>query len=469
MTLPSTSMSSDECPSQHASLDWSSLKEIAGEPTSRLFTQKERLFGAQVPSLRLWHDSAAWHPFANQVWLLIEEMQIPHVRATVPLDSYLKPGEHISPEFQKLGVSVPAIQLAGNAVSNYNKKEKWSAPIKESSAVDICCKLNKVFPDHALMPRTPRRRAFAEALLGRYSRLQRALYSLLGGAGSRAHGEYISAMDEFDGAWSGNSSATFSLTAFGDDGDGSDKFFGGSLEGPFLFGKRPCAVDLILLPLLERCEANVPHPLIGNASHLGIDRWPALARLQSVARIPGVCAYGELGTDAKTTVGIRFDLWGIPIELPSLHSIPLHHLLNNLDRNALDARRDAASRLISNHVAITRFACAGAGLGRSRQIVRPTPDENTLSSTNEALHAVAQILLVESMPGSSVDAIATQAVTGLFAKYGPEAARRTGVNLVFLAENTGVPRDMTAAPAAAFREHLYLIAAFLSKVGHSRQ
>ena len=43
-------------------------------------------------------------------------------------------------------------------------------------------------------------------------------------------------MDEFNDAWSGSKSARLSLVAFGDDGDGAAEFFGGSLEGPYLFG-----------------------------------------------------------------------------------------------------------------------------------------------------------------------------------------------------------------------------------------
>merc|ERR1712176_948798 len=124
-------------------------------------------------------------------------------------------------------------------------------------------------------------------------------------------------MDEFDGALSANPQANFSLPAWGDDGDGASELFGGSQDGPFLFGQRPCAVDLILLPLLERCEANVPHPLSGNAPHLALQQWPALARMQAAARSPGLCSYSELGSDAKTTIGIRLGVTGTRTHLPS--------------------------------------------------------------------------------------------------------------------------------------------------------
>eukprot|EP00929_Paragymnodinium_shiwhaense_P121476 TRINITY_DN9371_c0_g1_i1.p1 TRINITY_DN9371_c0_g1~~TRINITY_DN9371_c0_g1_i1.p1 ORF type:complete len:492 (+),score=53.77 TRINITY_DN9371_c0_g1_i1:105-1478(+) len=457
-------------------MDWSALVALAGRPTPRLYTQKERLFGAKAPLVRLWHDSAAWHPFANQVWLLLEEMQIPHVREPVPLAQYLKPGERISTEFQKLGVSVPAVQVLNRSNSTAPRGDqgwKWSAPLKESSAVDIFRKLHKLFPKYALLPQTPRRRAFAEALMDHYLQLQSALYGTLGGAGSRAHGAYSSAMDAFEGAWSGSPAADFSLARFGDDGDGARERFGGSpLEGPFLFGARPCAVDMLLLPLLERCEANVPHPQIGNAPHLAITRWPSLAQLQAYARTPGVCSYGELSTDAATTVGIRFELFGVTGDdgqLPPLHTISLQRCLASALQSTREARRDAASRLVANYVAVARFASGGAGRGRSRQVQRPAPDEVVISCTQDALRAVAQLLLSDCSASSALEAIAQAAVARLPATYKAATVHSAAMNLVFLAENTGVPRDMTSLPAAAFRAHLQIVAKCMHNVGLSKQ
>lgn len=465
-----TASSPSKCADADVILDWNGLKEISGEPTPRLYSQKERLFGAEAPLVRLWHDSAAWHPFANQVWLLLEEMQIPHVRETVPLEQYLKPGEKISPEFQKLGVSVPAIQLAASRSNNRSSRvgdqsTKWSAPLRESSAVDIFRKLHQLFPTFALLPRTPKRRAFAEQLLDRYGRLQGALYGVIGSGGARAHAGYVSAMNEFEGAWSGNPAASFSLARFGDDADGDARSFGGPADGPFLFGERPCAVDVLLLPLLERCEANVPHPQIGSAPHLALQRWPALARLQAHARTPGTCAYAELGTDAHTTVGIRLGVTGSVSQLPPLQSVDLGQVLASLQQSSPHTRRDAASRLISNHAAITRFSCAGAGTGRSRQVARPPPDDTVLASTNDALQIVAQILLDST--SSNLTATAQVAQTGLRPTYKTDTLGKTAMNLVFLAENTGVPRDMSTAAATAFRASLFMVAKVLVMGGHN--
>jgi glutathione S-transferase len=428
--------------------------------------------------VRLWHDSSAWHPFANQVWILLEEMQIPHVRATVPLEQYLKPGERMPEEFTRLGVSVPAIQVldkvATSRTSTRNGTSQiWSAPLKEKSAVDIFRKLHKLFPTYALFPKMPRRKAFAEALLDQYPRLQSAAYAVMMPARARAHEMYVSAMNHFDGAWSGDPRANASLARFGDDGDGIADNFGGSLEGPFLFGERPCAVDVLVLPLLERCEANIPDPRLGNAPQLSLKGWPALARLQAHARIPGVCAYSELGTDAHTTVGIRLAVTNAITYLPSVQSFNLHQLLTVAGHVSADARRDAASRLISNHIAVTGFACAGRGTGRSRQEIRPSPTDAVRACTSDALQAVAHLLLSASEGVRKLETMGDMVAARIFALYDRASAEAAIGNLIFLAENTSVPRDMSTASAVAFRVYLQLMAKLLDncrqpKVPHAR-
>merc|ERR1719265_1778826 len=121
----------------------------------------ERLFGADIPKLKLWHDSAGWCPSRQTAFMVLEEMRVPYVLGGSPLNSYLKPGERKPAEFLAIrpnGV-MPVIQLAspngsiedgGQIVTNC-----WR----------ICEFLLARFPEHARMPRTPIRRTFAEALM----------------------------------------------------------------------------------------------------------------------------------------------------------------------------------------------------------------------------------------------------------------------------------------------------------------
>ena len=248
---------------------WDALAARAERPSARLFDQRTRLFGATAPKVRLWHDSAAWHPFANQVWLLLEAMRIPYTRSTVPLKSYRKPSDGaLLADFEAalpLGSkpdAVPYVQLASGPGG-------WSAPLRERSALGLFGALNSQFPDHALLPHTPKRRAYAMALLDQTSALQSALYGVLGGrASSSAQKQYVTAMCEWNEVLSGDAKALGSR-AHPDDGDGHPERFGGDVRGgPFVFGERACAVDVFLLPLLERCEANVPHPVVGQLPSL---------------------------------------------------------------------------------------------------------------------------------------------------------------------------------------------------------
>merc|ERR1712087_515848 len=39
---------------------WEYFQNIAGRPATRVFEEKERLFGAKAPELKFWHDAAGW-------------------------------------------------------------------------------------------------------------------------------------------------------------------------------------------------------------------------------------------------------------------------------------------------------------------------------------------------------------------------------------------------------------------------
>lgn len=88
---------------------WAELRRAAGPPRPRVFEAKRRLFGAERPRLRFWHDAAGWCPHCMVSWLVLEEMRIPYVAETTPLRAYLKPGE------RKRQRMVPVIELLDEA------------------------------------------------------------------------------------------------------------------------------------------------------------------------------------------------------------------------------------------------------------------------------------------------------------------------------------------------------------------
>lgn len=451
---------------------WAALATSAGVPSPRLFDQHERLFGAADPFLQLWHDSAAWHPFANQVWLLIESMRLPHIRRVVPLSQYRKPsdGSLIAAFEKELSAkhdAVPLVQLATGG-----GRARFDPPLREKSAVDLLHALHVRFPERALLPQFATRRAFADALIDRYAPLQSAMYGVLGGrASAAAQAKYARSMDEWNAAYAAP------RLAGTDDGDGDELAFGGPMSGgPFLFGARPCAVDVLLLPLLERCEANVVHPIVGGLPHMPLSKWPALTELLEAARRNDVGFEAfELLSDATTTVGIRLAVTSAndPAALSHFDTPGMTDAAAQAATGGLDASRDAAARLCASHAAIARFAAGGAGTGRPRSVRRAAPTDDVVGCVDEALRATAALLLLRP-PASeatceATDAIRTlaeQAASDLVAAHGAARARVAAESLVFLGANVGVPRDMDRDAASALRAHLkVIVAAVRSAVG----
>jgi len=505
---------------------WETLAAEAGRPEPRLFEERDRLFGAEQPALRLWHDAAAWHPFANQVWLLIEAMRIPHVRMLVPHPSYRKVGSEVDDArmaaFQQAlpgrgASSVPYVQLAEGRVSSSASAEiRWSAPLPEQSAVDLLRALHARFPAHSLLPRTPRRRAFCEELLNAYEGLQSALYGVLqigGGRVSRSdEAAYVAAMDAFEAAYTGSPGSTELALGDDNDGDGDVARFGGLVvapESPFLLGPSPCAVDVLLLPLLERCEANVPHPIVGTGSaRLALGRWPGLARLLNAARSGGEgCSIAPLLSDPTTTVGIRLAVTGavaravLPPPPADGGAAAAVWVESDSAGEGAAARRDAAARLCAKGAAVARFAAGGAGTGRPRKRAKakkgggggappsPSPSSEDVGAVDAALRLAAGLMLLapapnaapqptcgaEGAPGDSGSggegsllARAQGGAGAVVGRHGPGPARRAAEALVFLAENTGVPRDMDAPAGRAFRSHLLLVSGALSAATAAR-
>ena len=121
---------------------------------------KMRLFGAQPQQVRvvLYRDTAAWCPYCQKVWLLLEEKQIPYKVVKINMRSYgSKP-----PSFLRKvpGGLLPAIELDGQLVVD-------SLPIMQL--------LDATFPHQPQMVPAPEseERTKAEKLL----RLERQLFS----------------------------------------------------------------------------------------------------------------------------------------------------------------------------------------------------------------------------------------------------------------------------------------------------
>ncbi|CAD7957336.1 unnamed protein product [Amoebophrya sp. A120] len=531
---------------------WAVLAAAAGKPSPRLYESWEdgrtRLFGASAkPLLRLWIDSAVWHPFALQVWMMIEAMQIPYERRVAPLSAYVKETSEVDARRlmyleQELGAygasadGVPYVQEAAGAAGGGGSSSSasaartlsWGKPWGEKSAVELTKKLHKVFPHHALLPQEAGQRKVHDQMLANYPALQGAAYGVFkgrGGTASRAaEQKFVAAMDGWAAAYSGN-----------------------NRSGVFFFGTLPSAVDVLLLPLLERIEANVPHPVVGGLPHLPLSKWPSLANLLEFARLDGgrEFPFCSLLGDAVSVSGVRMAVTGmvdgVPAPVPpksvegaasklaelkrgmsgSLRnaggagssargsarassssssgfklggagaasvSLGLQTKLNSTAsassraappapdgvENFADypsACREAAARLSNNGEPVAGFAAGGSGTGRPRREAgrRGRPSADTVKAVDTLLRGVARSLIdcASSTPTAGGNEPSTagtaQQATSIGAlvaqNFGKDAAVKAAEALAFLAENTGVPRDMAVRPAAVFRAHNLLFAA----------
>eukprot|EP00930_Biecheleria_cincta_P083804 TRINITY_DN73314_c0_g1_i1.p1 TRINITY_DN73314_c0_g1~~TRINITY_DN73314_c0_g1_i1.p1 ORF type:complete len:458 (-),score=81.87 TRINITY_DN73314_c0_g1_i1:39-1412(-) len=446
-------------------LSWSALADRAGPPSARLFTAKERLFGQECPKLRLWHDAAGWCPFCAQVWTVLEEMHVPYVLETIPLSNYMKPGEesvretykNISPDG-----SVPGIQIATGETDG-NTGEILFGRVLDSCAKNvpshmIIQDISRAFPDKALFPRTPHRRAYAEELAMHAFQLEKAVGEIARQQNDDTVSRYVAVMDDFESALSScGSSEKWQLSHWGDDGDGDDKHFGGACAGPFLFGRRPCAVDILMLPWLERADA-----ALGREPGLGLSRWPSVMAMLASARTPGICAWSDIGSDRESLSGIRQRFEQTAIQHPTAEDT---QLLSAEAKAVLPvAHRDALARLSANHLAIARFAFCGAGAGRPSGSIA---DEDAVKLVDEALRAVGTTMLLTLDQADATPQIIAEATARcMIDLHGAEASKSAAVALFFLAMNVGVPRDMGTAPAAALRAFSRLVGLSLVKLGN---
>ncbi|CAE8644485.1 unnamed protein product, partial [Polarella glacialis] len=277
---------------------------------ARAFGSVSRLFGEAAPRVRLWRDDAGWCPFCEMVQMVLEEMHVPYEVRTVPLKGYAKSenDEKRRAAFREIcpDCLVPAIQLAlpptttGTTVTRTTPTttttttttttpttttpttattattataETQFGPVLDcgrqpgaGSGYDVCRCLAQLFPDKVLLPRTPVRRARAEALASLVVQLECTFLPLLrksraGGVDADVEVAFVAVMDDLNDALRGSDPAASSdgsqleggARAVGflwggrwtDDGDGDDEHFGGDVEaGAFLFGRNESPVPL---------------------------------------------------------------------------------------------------------------------------------------------------------------------------------------------------------------------------------
>lgn len=435
---------------------WEELAASAGHPSPRVFEAAERLFDAEAPKLKFWHDASGWCPHCMTAWTVLEEMRIPYVMDTTPLRAYLKPGEKKPARLRKVSPKgvVPIVQFLDEGSSG---RGKWvfGDPVKNvGRGEQVCEMLQKRFPLQSLLRKESRSQHMA--LFTRIQKGYRPYKYLPNGRPTwgvnpkhtKAHEKaLVSALDGLEAELArGNSS--------------------------FLHGDRPYMIDLMLLPYLERVEALLLHPYLGGTSGLSLEKWPRVSKMLAAGRTPGVCSFSELSSDAETLLAISMRDDGarlaegvadslVASSLKTVAELSLADLARLAAGHAGACRRDAAARICAKHKAVVGFACSGRGCGRGESAVKAAKAKSPASpriavAVDIALRAVvAALLLDEDDPEKRATLLESDAVR--CAKSLRSDASCAVPALRFLSLNVGVPRDMSASSAGALRAHLKLL------------
>jgi len=404
-----------------------------------------RLFDAKSEEevrVTLFRDMAAWCPYCQKVWLLLEEKRIPYKLSKINMRSYGdKPGWFLDKVPNGL---LPAIEVDGQFMTD-------SLPIMQV--------LDATFdePGTPMMvpPAGPERERASELL-----RLERELFSawcqltFQPGKGLMDRNEriFLGTLARVDAAL-------------------------GETSGPwFLESEHPTLVDLQYVSHVERMLASAVYwkglQLRGTGDFPNLDTWlaafeerPSYLATKSdyythCQDIPPQYGPGFSVDDAKeareTIDGVN-GAWALPLSPSALE--PLAPLQAALGDEA--ARHEAAFELVSNHEAVVKFAARGVGAPGQKRFQAPladpyaTPAEGVVDAVDVCLRHVAAGLV------HGADEAEAAAAADLKAVAGGDGGRSLVVCLGYLRDRIGVPRDMSQPAAMHLRAQLNAVISML--------
>ena len=407
-----------------------------------------RLFGKSEEDVRLtlYRDTAAWCPYCQKVWLLLEEKQVPYRIEKINMRSYGdKPREFLA---KVPGGILPAIELDGQLMTE---------------SLVIMQTIDEVFSSYGpqMVPPagTPERERASELL-----RLERELFARW------CELTFRPGKGMLDSAEKG---LLQTLRAV-------DAALGAS-DGPwFLGGAEPSLVDLQYVSHVERLLASVLYwkglRLRGRDDLAHVDAWlcafearPSYLATKSdyythVMDIPPQYGpgfgIGDAEPFAKAIRAGAGESWQLPLSLGADGHGAIEPLAPLQDGGEEAARHEAAYELVANSAKVAAFAARGAGQpggwagpGKA-ELADPyaEPNRALLPEVDVCLRHVANALLV------GADAAVPLAAADV---GGDGGARRPALAscLEYLRDRVGVPRDMGQAAAMHFRAHInWLIA-----------
>lgn len=402
---------------------------------------KVRYFGEGrgTPRVTLYRDSAAWCPYCQKVWLLLEAKEVDFAVGKINMRSYgNKPKEFLQRVPRGL---LPAVEIDGRMMTE-------SLEIMFTLERTFFNEGRPMFPP-AAAPERPR----AEKLL----ELERAIFGAWCGFLFRPELPFI-----------GGSASDF-RAALGQMDDELRK-----TSSPwFLSYDHPTIVDMQYVSHVERMVASA-HFYKGldiREEYPNIDRW--LAAFEALPYYMATKSdyythcqdippqYGTpFPNDSESSQRVRMLLD------PQRSSVPLAWTLDPEPRTQLQAtvaeadhRVEAAWGLIKNYTAVAKFCCraAGSGVGdwargnpTRSELADPyaQPNDGLLGSVEAALRAVATgLYLGEPQVPRAARKIVEEAAPG--ADF-----EEVALCLEYLRDRVGVPRDMQMPAAKLLRAYL---------------
>jgi len=404
---------------------------------------KVRYFGKEreKPRVKIYRDQAAWCPYCQKVWLLLEEKQVDYEVEKVPMRSYGdKPQKFL--QLVPRGL-LPAMEIDGKVMTE---------------SLDIMFTIENAFPnpDKPMFPASGPLRDRAARLLN----LERELF----------------------GAWCSYLFRPEMPLIGGSEGDFTsvlqivDSELGKNTESPFFLPyQHPTIVDMQYVSHVERSVASAMY-------YKGYDirkRFPNIDKwLAAYEKLPHYLAtksdyythcmdippqYGPcFSNDSAAAVRARELIDPKSAKLPAEWQSDVEPpTAEQLEKPEEDYRIEAAMRLTENQKAITRFCCRAAG-GDVGAWARgnPTkcalsdpyarPNEDFAPGVNVVLRAVATALL----KGDPSPVLGVKASVESEAKMTGSDLNVVADCIIYLRDRVGSPRDLSMPAAKLLRAHL---------------
>mmetsp|Transcript_3872 Transcript_3872/g.6409 ORF Transcript_3872/g.6409 Transcript_3872/m.6409 type:complete len:513 (+) Transcript_3872:73-1611(+) len=396
-----------------------------------------RLFDAPdeyEPEVTLYRDQAAWCPYCEKVWLLLEEKRIPYRVEKVPLRCY---GDK-PPSFYRINPSggLPAAIIKGRTMAESN---------------DILFALEQQFPEHKPLMPDPNKQPALAARVTPLMQLERQSFSIwfrwLTSSGNAAS-QMDKALQQIDRELA-------------------------STSGDYFLGEDISMVDILFTPFLERMAASLPY-------YKGFE-------VRSASKYPHLCRWFEAMDSRPAYAGLKSDYYTHCMDLPpqiggcvpTPEGQPFRDKIHGGDWNVKIkpsecfepmipsseeiAIREVVRNVIANHNAVAKFAARAAGPRQGGSTVSAAlADPNAVSYLDAipVIDASVRTILsnmIDSISIRSGDSIHNNNAARLDS-LAMDASLRAIVSscLVYLRDRVGVPRDMSVHAAKQFRSHINL-------------